>query len=969
MNTSETSAASFQQSETPTQGVKRKRRKSGDEVARRKKQKSSPSRTLELSDLSTAAVQDGKDGQENSKPNVVIEIPSRPRYRSLPPISKKKKNKIRAQNIRPAREIEAPDNDSVRREPESAMESEAEDLPSREDSGLDGHNRTAPQSGNARGAFTEKEKAKLNLFKRRFCKDYSVSEFDFNKLMTRLGRRDRSEWPNPDVTRGELRGMFYDVLLDRNRKSINRYRERYFQNVEQDTEWTEEQLNELRDLVSEKGHKWVEIAEMLGRTQDSVYQKWKNRVRQGDAQRFERWEEDERAALVLAVRDCKTAAGVPQDFSSDDKVNWTVVSDRLGKRRNAQQCSTYWQRVYRPREQAKARGEDVKTLPPARNKPEPTKARRQFLRRVSRGGESVETIKPRRKVKSDMYVTASDDEDITPVQNTQSKRRPTVKTRSTTSDGFKHSNKDVNGTQSIEAEEQEQSDDDEDDDHHDIRPDRDTKVLESVEADEQEEADDIEDEDRDANESEADTPTKKAQRNRFIDAKSSLLASSRQLLDLQPAPAAQSNGSFQAVNSQHRESDRSSKHNHENSPLKSDLPAPRSSQMHGTPRLPPLSKRTPRRITSLSQAFNNTQAPTSVRPAALTTPTKHLLVDRPSPDIEIRSRPLREESPALEPVDDNEDDTEQEGTAAASGSEFAIYESEAEDSDDGQPPQMLGSAAPVQDDNMSAETDSQAESDSEDDYSNDVQPSQVFGFRAVQNAAEVDGAESGIESESEAIQDGTDSELEDQSEEEEPLQMFSSAVPKRPHDPDAAESGSEESDDKEPPQMFSSAAIPEAMNVPPETESDSEAEEDDDEPPQMFTSALPNPNTAPTSLAHPQSPSSDTTSSSGDAPTIPPNASSDDNNSDHSSSSEEEASSGSDSDQFMVDATQTDFFTNLEASAEKVRLQREQLQQRANTGRKVGGDGGERGRRGRRKKGRKEVFDVDSSGKEEDLGG
>ncbi|KAF7504100.1 hypothetical protein GJ744_002669 [Endocarpon pusillum] len=923
VNVSEESTNVSRQTEPKSQGVKRKRKRSSQGEPQPKKQKSSPLPTLELPNNARASSLEEEDGDDNGTQRSTTGTPSRSPSEVLTSISKKNR-KVKRRTVVPPQADKDQDEHSNHREPEYSEASEEDET--RSHAGTESeltcticgrqfrnqqhlvrhmrnpnvHRKSNSGVGPATGPFTEKEKAKLARFKRRICDDYSVSEFDFNTLMTLLGRRDGSEWPNPDVTRSELRGMFYDALPDRSRKSLNRYRERYFQNVEHETEWTEEQINDLKNLVQEKGRKWVEIAEILGRTQDSVYQKWKNRIRQGDAQRFERWEEGEKEALILAVRECKIAAKVPLDFSSDDKVNWTAVSDRLGKKRNAQQCSTFWKRVYRPREEAKARGQDIRPLPSGRSKPEPAKSRHQTRRTVTSDGKSVDVTTSRRKIKSAMYVTDSDEENNGSVGNTQlnnGNQKFNLEAHSMTSSQDTESEHEQNGVEEADTEEQERSHEDEDGDRSD-------------------------------NNGEMDSSSKKPQRKRLIEVLIPPPASSKH----SPEQQTTLNGSFQAVNRRNHESDQPPGHNRTDPPIDSEAVPLRSSQTPKTPRLPSISKRTPRQVTTLSQAFNNTQAPTSARTAGRTTPSTHSREDRPSPKIQIQPRPLLEEElSVLEPEEEKDDgQAQQQETREHRGAEFANYHSEAEDSNEEQPPQIFSSAAPSPD-GVESETASDSESQSSDD--------------------------------------------------EQPPQMFSSVAPGVQNDSEAVKSGSEESEEEEPPLMFSSAPLPlpfpkTARQTPNANGSDSEeAEEDDELPPKMFTSALPD---------HHPAARSEASSSSGDAPTIFPDESdSNDGGPDEGNTGTGPGTdSGGDSDQAMVDAAQGDFFANLEASARKVRSFRQDREREmemklklrdVNVGRKRGengaygsGKGTAEGGRNRKKGKKKEVFDVSSSDEEEE---
>jgi hypothetical protein len=950
VNVSEESTRISRQTEPKSQGVKRKRKRSSQGELQPKKQKSSPLPTVELPNNSRASSLEEGDGDDTGAQRSTTGSPSRTPNEMLTSISKKNR-KVKRRSVVPLQANKDQDEHSNHREPGYSEASEEDETRLRagteseltctvcgrqfrnqqhlmrhmrnlnvhkkrhtceckesffRQDDLERHQKDSGHKSKvslATGPFTDKEKAKLARFKRRICNDYSVSEFDFNTLMTLLGRRDGSEWPNPDVTRAELRGMFYEVLPDRNRKSLNRYRERYFQNVEQDTEWTEEQINDLKNLVQEKGRKWVEIAEKLGRTQDSVYQKWKNKIRQGDAQRFERWEEGEKEALVLAVRECKIAAKVPLDFSSDDKVNWTAVSDRLGKTRNAQQCSTFWKRVYRPREEAKARGQDIRPLPSGRSKSEPAKSRHQTRRTVTRDGKSVEVITPRRKIKSAMYVTDTDEEINVSVGNTQLKngnQKSNLEAHSMTSSQGTESEQDENGVEEADTEEQERSDEDED-------------------------------EDRSDNNGEIDSSSKRSQQKRLIEVLIPPPASSKH----SPEQQTILNGSFRGVNRRNHEPNRPPGPNRTNHSIDSEAVPLRSSQTPNTPRLPSISKRTPRQVTTLSQAFNNTQAPTSARTAGCTTPSMRTREDQPSPKIQIQPRPLLEEElSVLEPEEEDDDgDAQQQEPREHRGAASAIYDNEAEHSNEEQPPEIFSSAAPFPDG-----VESTTASDSASQLSDDEQPPQMFTSVAP-----------GVQNDSEAVDSGSE-ESEEEEEVEEPPPMFSSAAPPLPLPETARQAHNTHGSDTE------------------------EAEEDDESPPKMFTSALPDQDPAARSEA---------SSSSGDAPTIFPDESdSNDGGPDEGSTGTGPGTdSGGHGDQSIVDAAQGDFFANLEASARKVRSFRQDPEREAgmklklrngNVGWESGGNGGygsgngtAEGGRSRRRAKKKDVFDVSSSDEEE----
>ncbi len=376
------------------------------------------------------------------------------------------------------------------------------------------------------------------------------------------------------------------------------------------------------------------------------------------------------------------------------------------------------------------------------------------------------------------------------------------------------------------------------------------------------------------------------------------------------------------------------------------------------------------------------------------TPSRHPGEDRPSPNIQIQPRPMLEEEPSFQGLKGEDDgQAQQQELTESQGADFPIYESEAEGSDDEQPPESFSSAASPSDG-----VESETASDSEPQSSDDEQPPQMSN-----------GVAPRIQKDAEDVESGSEESEEEEEEEEEQLPMFSSAVlplpvseaarheqppqmsnsvaPSIQNDAEDIESGSGESEEEEEEEeeeqlpMFSSATLPlpvsgaarqahdaNGSDIKEEAE---EVEEDDESPPKIFTSALPD---------HEPAEPSGASTSSGDAPTIFP----DESDSDDGEANEHTTGSGSgsrsdpgnarDSKQPMADGAQDDFFANLEASARKVNVFRQRQEQemelwRANMGQKIGGmgDGMAEGRRSQRKKKKKKkkkekgIFEVSSS--------
>lgn len=212
------------------------------------------------------------------------------------------------------------------------------------------------------GPFSETEKQKLQQFMMSFCDTHGIDETVFRQMMTDSSRRGRdATWSWPWVTKFAFLNEYFDVLPDRAHRSMQRYKERYFQNLDHNKEWTKEDDKLLLDLVGELGPKWIEIGLRLNRTQDSVTQRYKKKLKNADAAQSGPWSGRENDALAKAVGEVKNELGLAGTTDTDESVPWFEVSKRMGGIRTAQQCSTHWCRVQRRkgkdrRERAKVGG-------------------------------------------------------------------------------------------------------------------------------------------------------------------------------------------------------------------------------------------------------------------------------------------------------------------------------------------------------------------------------------------------------------------------------------------------------------------------------------------------------------------------------------------------------------------------------------------------------------------------------------
>ena len=205
------------------------------------------------------------------------------------------------------------------------------------------HQRETGHEG-LKGPFTEDEVKILTRYKNSFCADHGIDHYTFNIMMTEGSRRGRgTTWSWPFINRKDFFADYLDVLPYRDRRSMQRYRERNFQNTDQSKQWTEEDDDELVRLIKELGTQYVEIGLRLNRTQDQVSQRWRHKLSHRNERITGRWSVNEDNLLEDAVRYLKAKMSLPFTSRTDDDISWSEVSTRT-----AVQCSQHWKNVIGP---------------------------------------------------------------------------------------------------------------------------------------------------------------------------------------------------------------------------------------------------------------------------------------------------------------------------------------------------------------------------------------------------------------------------------------------------------------------------------------------------------------------------------------------------------------------------------------------------------------------------------------------
>lgn len=207
------------------------------------------------------------------------------------------------------------------------------------------------------GFYEPEEIERLEKFKLDFCNTHGIPGEQFD-MMVQHSEREDGEFPcDTSITsKSEFWADIYNIIPDRNRRSVYRFMRRHFQPTTQKPhEWTDEQDEELIRLHAEHGAKWVVIARLLGRSDDDVTQRWKNKLEHRHTMRRGPWSEDELRAFMDAMQ--KMWEGykevVPESagkdvYEMDEKlVAWGAISNTMKNVRSRQQCADKWRKIRR----------------------------------------------------------------------------------------------------------------------------------------------------------------------------------------------------------------------------------------------------------------------------------------------------------------------------------------------------------------------------------------------------------------------------------------------------------------------------------------------------------------------------------------------------------------------------------------------------------------------------------------------
>ncbi|GIJ99325.1 RNA polymerase I enhancer binding protein [Aspergillus viridinutans] len=262
------------------------------------------------------------------------------------------------------------------------------------------------------GFFAPSEVSALETFKLQFCNEHAISSERFDRMVQHVDRRKDSGWPCDEsiIKKPDFWQQVYDVLPSRDRRSVYRFMRRHFQDSSQKPHhWTHEQDDELIDLVGRYGPRFAHIAKILGRVEDDVVQRWKNRLEHRSTMRRGAWSEEEVRGLLDALQASwnnlkKDGQDVGRDIYEMDEslISWGTVSNKLQNCRSRQQCADKWRKIRRKIMGQRGTGNQNAVYDPA------TEAKPQGRAKSITLAEQMEM---ERMLKSSEYVDSEDEDE------------------------------------------------------------------------------------------------------------------------------------------------------------------------------------------------------------------------------------------------------------------------------------------------------------------------------------------------------------------------------------------------------------------------------------------------------------------------------------------------------------------------------------------------------------------------------
>ncbi|OQE95445.1 hypothetical protein PENNAL_c0002G02339 [Penicillium nalgiovense] len=208
------------------------------------------------------------------------------------------------------------------------------------------------------GFYTPDEVRKIETYKVNFCTVHGISSVKFDEMVQHSERGANGEFPvsSDVISKSDFWNEIYALVPDRDRRSVYRFMRRHFQaSAQKAHDWSKEQDDELIELHAKHGPKWTFIGKLIGRSDDDVTQRWKNKLEHQGTMNQGAWSEEETKIFLDAVESTwltmkpmlADKAGKDMYELDERLIVWGNISKEMGHMRSRQQCADKWRKIVR----------------------------------------------------------------------------------------------------------------------------------------------------------------------------------------------------------------------------------------------------------------------------------------------------------------------------------------------------------------------------------------------------------------------------------------------------------------------------------------------------------------------------------------------------------------------------------------------------------------------------------------------
>ncbi|KAI0461908.1 hypothetical protein LJB42_004512 [Komagataella kurtzmanii] len=176
--------------------------------------------------------------------------------------------------------------------------------------------------------FGKEECEAIDAFIMEYCKIHNMTRDD---ICHRIWSNDRKK--------DDFWDSLHRVLEHRSRSSLYKHVRRTYHIFQTRGKWTPEEEEELARLATEQEGQWKLIGMKMGRMPEDCRDRWRNYIKCGNRRMVNKWSEEEEEKLRQVVHE------LLDDESSNNVINWTVVSERINGTRSRIQCRYKWNKL------------------------------------------------------------------------------------------------------------------------------------------------------------------------------------------------------------------------------------------------------------------------------------------------------------------------------------------------------------------------------------------------------------------------------------------------------------------------------------------------------------------------------------------------------------------------------------------------------------------------------------------------